>query len=142
MVACGLASHRTLAEAREYIIESQHSRLVVVGETRDEIVGVALRTEILTAMVEGAFDTLVSQYTQPARFVEEDAQADDLLQSFQLTRQHLAVVVDAYGGVSGIVTLEDVLEVLTGEIMDETDRAEDMQQVARDGPGHLADEHT
>ena len=137
-----LKGHLTLAEARDDIIASQHSRIVVVGETRDEVIGVALKIEILTAMVEGAYETPVSRYSQPARFVNEDAKADNLLDFFQRTRQHLAVVVDGYGGVSGIVTLEDVLEVLTGEIMDETDRAEDMQQVARDGPGHLPDEAT
>jgi len=136
-----LKGHLSLGEARDDIIASQHSRIVVVGETRDEIIGIVLKNEILTAMVQGAFDTPVSQYTQPARFVNEDAQADNLLDAFQRTRQHLAVVLDGYGGVSGIVSLEDVLEVLTGEIMDETDRAEDMQQVARDGPGHLVDDH-
>jgi CBS domain containing-hemolysin-like protein len=65
------------------------------------------------------------------RFVSETERADKLLQEFQTVREHLAVVVDEYGGVSGVVTLEDVLEVLTGEIVDETDRSIDLQNLAR-----------
>jgi CBS domain containing-hemolysin-like protein len=68
---------------------------------------------------------------RPVRFVAETERADKLLQDFQTAREHLAVVVDEYGGVSGVVTLEDVLEVLTGEIVDETDRSIDLQKLAR-----------
>jgi hypothetical protein len=68
---------------------------------------------------------------RPVRFVSETERADKLLQEFQTASEHLAVVVDEYGGVSGVVTLEDVLEVLTGEIVDETDRIIDLQNQAR-----------
>jgi CBS domain containing-hemolysin-like protein len=68
---------------------------------------------------------------RPVRFVSESERADKLLQEFQTASEHLAVVVDEYGGVSGVVTLEDVLEVLTGEIVDETDRIIDLQNQAR-----------
>ena len=66
-----------------------------------------------------------------SRFVPATIRADKLLKVFQETREHLAVVLDEYGGVAGVVTLEDVLEVVTGEIVDETDRNVDLQEIAR-----------
>lgn len=73
----------------------------------------------------------VDQLMRPVRFISETERADRLLQEFQAGREHIAVVVDEYGGVSGVVTLEDVLEELTGEIVDETDRNVDLQAIAR-----------
>ncbi|MEM6590613.1 MAG: CBS domain-containing protein, partial [Cyanobacteria bacterium P01_C01_bin.73] len=73
----------------------------------------------------------VKQFTRPVRFIPEGERADHLLRTFQEARAHLMVVVDEYGGVSGVITLEDVLEVLTGEIVDETDRTVDLQAIAR-----------
>jgi CBS domain containing-hemolysin-like protein len=123
--------HQTLAEAKPHIINSPHSRILVVGESIDEVLGIVFKNEFLLALIEGHQDQLLTKLTRPARFVPETVRADQLLTSFQESHEHLAVVVDEFGGVAGVVTLEDVLEVLTGEIVDETDRVADMQEWAR-----------
>jgi CBS domain containing-hemolysin-like protein len=82
-------------------------------------------------MIEGNGDRQISTLQRPAHFVPETNRADKLLKVFQENREHLAVVLDEYGGMAGVVTLEDVLEVLTGEIVDETDRNVDLQEIAR-----------
>ncbi|MBE9138055.1 HlyC/CorC family transporter [Nodosilinea sp. LEGE 07088] len=121
----------TIAAAQEQILKSQHSRILVSDNDIDRIVGLVLKNDLLTALIRGQGDQLLSQIARPVRFVAEAERADKLLQDFQTVREHLAVVVDEYGGVSGVVTLEDVLEVLTGEIVDETDRSIDLQKLAR-----------
>lgn len=121
----------TLAEAKEDILISPHSRIIVVGETLDQVTGVALKTELLAGIIEGELDRSISNFTHKVHFVLGRKRANQLLSIFQQARQHLAVVVDEYGGVSGVVTLEDVLEVLTGQLVDETDTIADLQEFAR-----------
>lgn len=121
----------SLAASRVEIVTSQHTRIIVIEESLDRVIGVALKDELLTAMVEGKRDRKIAEFIRKVRFVPETIQADRLLKLFQKSRSHLAVVVDEYGTVSGVVTLEDVLEVLTGEIVDETDRIIDLQAAAR-----------
>ncbi len=121
----------TLAEAKEEIIASQHSRILVIQDSIDRAIGLVLKHELLTAMIDGKSDQKISTLVRPVRFVPETVKADKLLKTFQEIREHLAVVLDEYGGVSGVVTLEDVLEVLTGEIVDETDKIIDLQEIAR-----------
>ncbi|NEP10328.1 MAG: HlyC/CorC family transporter [Symploca sp. SIO2C1] len=126
-----LRGNSTLAEVKQEIIRSQHTRIIVIEDSLDQVMGVVLKDKLLTAMIEGATSQQVATLTRPVRFVPEMMRADKLLQVFQSRREHLMVVLDEYGGVSGVVTLEDVLEVLTGEIVDETDRTIDLQQIAR-----------
>ena len=121
----------TLAEAKEDILASPHSRIIVIGETLDEVTGVALKTELLAGIIQGKLDQSISNFAHKVHFVLGRKRADQLLSIFQQARQHLAVVVDEYGGVSGVVTLEDVLEVLTGPLVDETDTIVDLQEFAR-----------
>jgi len=121
----------TLAEYKQKILASQHTRVIVVEDSIDQVIGVALKDELLSAMIEGNNTQKVATLTREARFVPEMVRADKLLKAFQENREHLMVVVDEYGGVAGVVTLEDVLEVLTGEIVDETDRIVDLQEIAR-----------
>ncbi len=121
----------TLAEAKGDILNSPHSRIIVIGETPDEVTGVALKTELLAGIIQGQLDQSISNFAYTVQFVLGRKRADQLLSIFQQTRQHLAVVVDEYGGVSGVVTLEDVLEVLTGQLVDETDTIDDLQEFAR-----------
>ena len=121
----------TLAEAKEDILNSPHSRIIVIGETLDQVTGVALKTELLAGIIEEELDQSISNFAHKVHFVLGRKRADQLLSIFQQTRQHLAVVVDEYGGVSGVVTLEDVLEVLTGPLVDETDTVVDLQEFAR-----------
>ena len=121
----------TLTGAKEDILNSPHSRIIVIGETLDQVTGVALKTELLAGIIQGKLDQSISHFTHEVHFVLGRKRADQLLSIFQQTRQHLAVVVDEYGGVSGVVTLEDVLEVLTGPLVDETDTIVDLQEFAR-----------
>jgi CBS domain containing-hemolysin-like protein len=126
-----LKGEQTLAECQSEIIKSQHTRILVINETIDDVTGLVLKDELLTAMIEGHGDRQINTLQRPAHFVPETNRADKLLKVFQENREHLAVVLDEYGGMAGVVTLEDVLEVLTGEIVDETDRNVDLQEIAR-----------
>lgn len=126
-----LKKNQSLENAREAIINSEHSRIVVINDTPDEIAGVVMKTEILQALMEGCGDKPLSLYLHKPLFVPETQRADSLLAFFRENKQHLAVVIDEYGGVAGVVSLEDVLEVLTGEIVDETDKSVDLQETAR-----------
>ncbi|MFK7931108.1 MAG: hemolysin family protein [Myxococcota bacterium] len=128
-----LRADQPLSEVKEAIRNSQHSRLVVVGETLDKIVGVVLVRDALLGLMDDETVLLDAEldWVRPAQFVLPDRPADRLLELFLKSRNHLALVRDEFGMVLGVVTLEDVQEILTGEIVDETDRAVDLQAVAR-----------
>ena len=126
-----LKGDQTLDESQQDIIKSQHTRILVIDDTIDNVTGLVLKDELLTAMITGDSDRQINTLKRPVHFVPETNRADKLLKVFQENREHLAVVLDEYGGVAGVVTLEDVLEVLTGEIVDETDRNVDLQEIAR-----------
>lgn len=121
----------TLAAAKKDIIASQHTRIIVIDECIDQVIGFALKDNLLTAMVEGNHQQKIANLARKVKFVPEIIRADKLMKNFIAAREHLAVVVDEYGDVAGVVTLEDVLEVITGEIVDETDRTVDLQEIAR-----------
>lgn len=114
-----------LADILPRIIESGHSRFPVVGEDRDEVEGVLLAKDLLGHMAapEQAFD--LGRFMRPAVMVPESKPLNHLLHEFRASRSHMAVVVDEYGGVSGLVTLEDVLEEIVGDIDDEHDEEEE-----------------
>ena len=120
----GEASIQTVIDE---VMESQHSRIVVIGESRDEILGVVLKTCLLTAMIKGQGDDKVRDHGYLPVEVHFSNTADDILPIFQKNHQHLAIVRDEFGGVDGVITLEDIIEELTGEIIDETDTDEDMR---------------
>ena len=117
-----LKNTMTLGEAHEQIVKLRFSRVLLVGESADKVIGVLHRSELLVALVEGKLNQSLMDFVHKVRFVPEQATADKLLKGFQESRQHLAVVSGEHGGVSGVVTLEDVLEVLTGDIYDESDQ--------------------
>ncbi len=121
----------TLAECQTEIVKSQHTRILVIDDAIDNVTGLVLKDQLLTTMINGDNEQKIADLVRQVRFVPESIRADKLLKVFQETREHLAVVLDEYGGVAGVVTLEDVLEVLTGEIVDETDRSVDLQEIAR-----------
>ena len=121
----------SLAESQEEIITSQHSRILVIGETIDDVLGIVLKDSLLMALIYGQKDRRIADLKREVKVVPSSIRADKLLKVFQESREHLAVVLDEYAGVAGVVTLEDVLEVLTGEIVDETDRNIDLQEIAR-----------
>jgi magnesium and cobalt transporter len=104
------------------IIESGHSRFPVIGEDRDEVVGILLAKDLLRFFAEngrGRFD--IREVLRPAVFIPESKRLNTLLQEFRVSHNHMAIVVDEYGGVAGLVTIEDVLEQIVGEIEDEHD---------------------
>ncbi len=120
-----------IAQLKDDILTSPHSRMLLIEEDIDHIQGVALKDDLLTALIENQGEQPARSLKRNIRFIAESERADKLLQEFQTNREHIAVVVDEFGGVSGVVTLEDILEELTGEIVDETDVNVDLQALAR-----------
>ncbi len=107
------------------IIECGHSRFPVVGEERDEVVGILLAKDLLKFFFEspdGEF--ALRQFLRPAVFVPESKRLNTLLKEFRVNRNHMAIVVDEYGGIAGLITIEDVLEEIVGDIDDEHDPRE------------------
>ena len=139
-----LRAGQPLSALRDRIRGSQHSRMVVVGETLDQVVGVVLVRDALIALMDDDSVVLSPEldWVRPAWFVLPDTPADRLLEEFLHKRNHLALVRDEFGMVLGVVTLEDVQEILTGEIVDETDRAVDLQAVARGRAGERRKQET
>jgi magnesium and cobalt transporter len=107
------------------IVESGHSRYPVIGQDRDEVVGVLLAKDILRYFVETPdqeFD--LRRFIRPAIVIPESKRLNTLLKEFRISRNHLAIVVDEYGATAGLLTIEDVLEEIVGEIGDEYDAQE------------------
>ena len=112
--------------ALKLALKSGYSRLPVLGESIDDIVGVAYLKDLVTAQAagDGAGEAPVSTVMRPAAFVPDSKQIAELLREMQAGRNHMAIVVDEYGGTAGIVTIEDILEEIVGEIADEYDSEE------------------
>jgi magnesium and cobalt transporter len=113
------------------VVESGHSRFPVMDEDRDDIVGILLAKDLLKLPVERRERFDIREYMRPALFVPESKRLNVLLREFRRNRNHMAIVVDEYAGVSGLVTIEDVIEQIIGEIDDEFD-VEDEQNIRRD----------
>ena len=105
----------------EKIIASGHSRYPVLGQERDEVKGILLAKDMLPKIYGGIEEFSLSEMLREANVVPETKKADSLLEEFKKDRSHLAVVIDEYGTISGLVTIEDILEELVGEIEDEHD---------------------
>ena len=105
----------------EKIIASGHSRYPVLGQGRDEVKGILLAKDMLPKIYGGIEEFSLSEMLREANVVPETKKADSLLEEFKKDRSHLAVVIDEYGTISGLVTIEDILEELVGEIEDEHD---------------------
>ncbi len=112
-------------EMLQRIIESQHSRFPVIGDDLDDIKGILHAKDLLRLALEEKRDFDIKDWIRPASVIPESKRLNVLLQDFRSTRNHMAVVVDEYGHVSGVVTIEDVLEQIVGEIDDEHDVDED-----------------
>jgi len=124
--------HEPLARILPVVVESGHSRFPVMDEDRDDIVGILLAKDLLrltTARARERFD--IREYMRGAVFVPESKRLNVLLKEFRRNRNHMAIVVDEYGGVSGLCTIEDVIEQIVGEIDDEFD-VEDDQNIRRE----------
>jgi hemolysin (HlyC) family protein len=120
------------AQILAVVVESGHSRFPVMDEDRDDIVGILMAKDLLRLSANTAQRFDIREYMRPAQFVPESKRLNVLLKEFRRNRNHMAIVVDEYGGVSGLVTIEDVIEQIVGEIDDEFD-VEDDQNIRRDG---------
>jgi len=107
------------------IIESGHSRFPVVGEDRDEVEGILLAKDLLRHYVRDGGPLVLGDLLRKVVVIPESKRLNMLLREFRVSRNHMAIVVDEYGGVSGLITIEDVLEEIVGEIDDEHDEAEE-----------------
>jgi len=131
-VVFSLPAAMTVAEAREQHPSWPHSRIPVYDRDTEDIVGVIYRREVLEALADDRDNLKLSDLMRPVSFVIATVTLDKVLVKFLGSRMHLAVVLDEYGGVAGVVTLEDVLEEILGsEIVDETDQVADMRELAR-----------
>ncbi len=119
-----LAQDTPFVELMHQVVESGHSRFPVHGDNKDEILGILLAKDLLRGVVDKGPQS-VRELLRPAVLIPESKKLNVLLKEFRLSRNHMAIVVDEYGGVAGLVTIEDVLEQIVGEIDDEHDEAED-----------------
>ena len=115
----------SLQEILAIVAESGHSRFPVHGEDKDEILGILLAKDLLKGFADGALATGVRELLRPAVLIPESKRLNVLLKEFRLSRNHMAIVIDEYGGVAGLVTIEDLLEQIVGDIDDEHDEADE-----------------
>ena len=121
-----IKAEESLQQFLPSIIESAHSRFPVLGEGQDEVLGVLLAKDLLPLILnENRDDFNVKDVLRSAAFVPESKRLNILLKEFRATRNHMAIVADEFGGIAGIVTIEDVLEQIVGEIEDEHDQDDD-----------------
>jgi putative hemolysin len=114
----------SLREVQALVLQHGYSRIPVYHEDLDDVVGVVFAKDVLKALHQGKWDMPLDEVSRPARFVPESKRVAELLKEMQQEKFHLAFVTDEYGSITGIVTLEDLLEELVGEIADEYDREE------------------
>ncbi len=120
------------------IMESAHSRFPVIGDNQDDVIGVLLAKDLLPLALENDLSWIkIREILRPPTFVPESKRLNQLLKEFKETRNHMAIVVDEYGGTAGLITIEDVLEQIVGEIEDEHDFDEETHIKAR-GDGSFA----
>lgn len=121
-----IKADQSLAEILPQIIKTAHSRYPVIGENTDEILGILLAKDLLPQILQNNADEFdITPLLRPATVVPESKRLNVLLREFREKRNHMAIVIDEYGGVGGLVTIEDVLEEIVGEIEDEHDAEQD-----------------
>lgn len=122
-----IKSDAELGELLPQIIHAAHSRYPVIGENPDDVLGILLAKDLLPLILQPRENFDLRDLMRPATMVPESKRLNVLLREFRQNRNHMAIVVDEYGGIAGLVTIEDVLEEIVGEIEDETDTGEVMQ---------------
>ena len=128
-----VAKDQTPEEVLKVISESNHSRFPVIGDDKDEVVGIVLAKDLLKHFVANKVPFDLQSFLRPAAFIPESKRLNTLLTEFREGRNHMAIVVDEYGGVSGLATIEDVLEQIVGDIDDELDPEEASTIQPQDG---------
>lgn len=126
-----------LLDLMRQVVESGHSRFPVHGRDRDDILGILLAKDLLRGIVEDSAVQDVRELLRPALLIPETKRLDLLLREFRASRNHMAIVVDEHGGVAGLVTIEDVLEQIVGEIDDEHDEADEAKMIAAQADGQF-----
>ncbi len=121
-----LSAELPFMELMRQVVESGHSRFPVHGEDRDDILGIVLAKDLLRGVVSDHGHASLRELLRPAVLIPDSKKLNVLLREFRQSRNHMAIVIDEYGGVAGLVTIEDVLEQIVGEIDDEHDEAEDV----------------
>lgn len=121
-----LKRNQTLDECLDVIIESAHSRFPVISEDKDHIEGILMAKDLLPFMRSDAEAFSMDKVLRQAVVVPESKRVDRMLKEFRSQRYHMAIVIDEFGGVSGLVTIEDILELIVGEIEDEYDEEDDI----------------
>jgi putative hemolysin len=119
-----LEASMTISEAAKIMAENEYSRYPVYTRDRENITGVIFSKDVLRCYAQGQTNLTVAQIARPPVFVPESKPVSDLFTELQISRSHLAIIIDEYGGVAGLVTLEDLLEEIVGEIQDEFDHEE------------------
>ena len=131
-VVFALPASTTVEELRAREGAFEHSRIPLYDKSTDDVVGIVLGREVLAAMAGSPGDARLEEMMRPVDFVAESVGLDRLLRMFMEKRQHLLIVLDEFGGLAGVVTLEDVIEEILGqEIVDEFDRVADLRDLAR-----------
>ena len=128
---------QTLEEVLPIVLESGHSRFPVVGEDRDDVIGILLAKDLLKYELVNREQFNLKSLIRAATFVPESKRLNVLLKEFRVSRKHMAMVVDEYGGVVGLVTIEDILEEIVGDISDESD-IEEIEFITRKANGEYA----
>lgn len=121
-----LKRNQPLDECLDVIIDSAHSRFPVISEDKDHIEGLLMAKDLLPFMRSDSEQFSIDKVLRPAVVVPESKRVDRLLKEFRSQRYHMAIVIDEFGGVSGLVTIEDILELIVGEIEDEYDDEDDV----------------
>ena len=116
----------SLPEIIQKITDSGHSRFPVIDDDKDDVVGILLAKDLLQLSLDQSQDFEINEFIRPASFIPESKRLNVLLKEFRLNRSHMAMIVDEYGGVSGLITIEDVLEQIVGKIDDEHDEDEEV----------------
>jgi magnesium and cobalt transporter len=122
-----------MSEIIPVVINAAHSRFPVVDGDRDKVLGILLAKDLLRIQTEASFD--LRDWLRPAVFIPESKRLNVLLREFRVSRNHMAIVVNEYGGVAGLVTIEDVLEQIVGDIEDEYDFDEAHDNIRLDSTG-------
>ena len=126
-----IEANTSLEEVLQFVVTDGHSRYPVYEEVRDNVIGILYVKDLLRTVLNSGKDTPLRKLLRPAYYTPTTKPVNVLLREFQRERVHMAVVVDEYGGVAGIVTLEDILEEIVGEIEDEYDRPRSRQLIRR-----------
>ena len=132
-----LPAEARLLDLMKMVVESGHSRFPVHGDDKDEILGILLAKDLLRNVVADNGPPSIHALLRPAVLIPESKRLDVLLREFRQSRNHMAIVIDEHGGVAGLLTIEDVLEQIVGEIDDEHDDADEATLIAAQADGQF-----